>query len=90
MHDIRAIRDDPAAFDAALARRDPSYVGTAERLLALDAERRSAVTAAEAAQAERNVASKEVGAAQGRGEEAVLGRVRARGPPRRSRFRMRH
>ena len=77
MHDIRAIRDDPAAFDAALARRDPSHAGTTERLLAIDAERRAAVTAAETAQAERNAASKEVGAAKARGDEAGFERLRA-------------
>ncbi len=77
MHDIRAIRDDPAAFDAALARRDASYSGTAERLLSIDAERRAAVTAVETALAERNAASKEVGAAKGRGDEAEFQRLRA-------------
>ena len=75
MHDIRVIRDDPAAFDAALSRRGLAPV--AAELVALDAERRAGVTAAEAAQAERNAASKEVGAAKGRGDEAEFARLRA-------------
>ena len=75
MHDIRAIRDNPQAFDAALARRGLSPM--AETLLAMDAERRSRITAAETAQAEQNRASKEVGAAKARGDEAEFERLRA-------------
>ncbi len=77
MHDIRAVRDDPAGFDAALSRRDTAYAGTAERLLSIDAERRAAVTAVETALAERNAASREVGVAKGRGDEAEFERLRA-------------
>ncbi len=75
MHDIRTIRDDPAAFDAALARRGLAPMSS--DLLALDEARRAKVTAAEAALAERNAASKEVGAAKGRGDEAEFERLRA-------------
>jgi seryl-tRNA synthetase len=75
MHDIRAIRENPEAFDAALARRGLSPM--AEALLAMDAERRARITAAETAQAEQNRASKEVGAAKGRGDEAEFERLRA-------------
>lgn len=75
MHDIRAIRENPAAFDAALARRGLSPVSPA--ILALDEERRARITAAEAATAEQNRASKEVGAAKARGEEAEFERLRA-------------
>jgi len=39
MHDIRAIRSDPAGFDAALARR--GLVSVSAELLAEDAERRA-------------------------------------------------
>jgi len=42
MHDIRAIRADPAAFDAALARRGAAP--EAARVLALDTEQRAALT----------------------------------------------
>ncbi len=75
MHDIRAIRENPAAFDAALARRGLSLVTPA--ILALDEERRARITAAETATAEQNRASKEVGAAKARGDEAGFERLRA-------------
>ncbi|MBT3139950.1 serine--tRNA ligase [Phaeobacter gallaeciensis] len=75
MHDIRAIRENPAAFDAALARRGDAAMS--EELLALDTERRAKIQAAETAQAEQNKASKEVGAAKGRGDEDEFQRLRA-------------
>jgi seryl-tRNA synthetase len=75
MHDIRAIRENPAAFDAALSRRGLSPVSPA--ILALDEERRARITAAETATAEQNRASKEVGAAKARGDEAEFERLRA-------------
>jgi seryl-tRNA synthetase len=75
MHDIRAIRKNPAAFDAALARRGVSDASSG--LLQIDGERRAAILAAETAQAEQNKASKEVGAAKGRGDEAEFERLRA-------------
>ena len=74
MHDIRAIRDNPAAFDAAMARRGLS--GVSSEVLAIDEARRTKITAAEAAQAERNAASKEVGAAKAKGDEAEFERLR--------------
>lgn len=75
MHDIRAIRDNPAAFDAALKRRseDPA----SEAVLALDEARRAKISAAETAQAEQNKASKEVGAAKAKGDDAEFERLRA-------------
>ncbi len=75
MHDLRALRDDPDGFDAALARR--GLPPCARDLLAVDAARRAAIAAAEAAQAERNAASKAVGAAKARGEEDEFARLRA-------------
>ncbi|TNC73451.1 serine--tRNA ligase [Rubellimicrobium roseum] len=75
MHDIRAIRENPAAFDAALSRRGLSPVTPA--ILALDEERRARITAAESATAEQNRASKEVGAAKARGDDAEFERLRA-------------
>jgi seryl-tRNA synthetase len=74
MHDICAIRDDPATFDAALARR--GLDGASGPVLALDAARRARITAAETAQAEQNRASKEVGAAKARGDEGEFARLR--------------
>lgn len=67
MFDIKLIRDDPAAFDAALAKR--GVAPEAERLLAIDAKRRDAIARAQEIQTRRNAASKEVGAAKGKGDE---------------------
>ncbi len=75
MHDIRAIRENPAAFDAALSRR--GITGMAARVLAIDEARRAGILAAETATAEQNRASKEVGAAKARGDEAEFDRLRA-------------
>jgi seryl-tRNA synthetase len=62
MHDIKSIRDNPDAFDAALKRRGLGALS--ERLLAIDETRRSAIHAFEQAQARRNAASKEIGEAK--------------------------
>ena len=74
MHDIRAIRENPEAFDAALARRGLAAI--AAELLAIDDERRSAIARAETALAERNAASKEVGRAKAAGDEVEFERLR--------------
>lgn len=76
MHDIRLIREAPAAFDAALARR--GLPPQAEGILAIDAARRAAIAAAEAARAEANAAAREAGAAKARGDEAAFAAARAR------------
>eukprot|EP01031_Cornospumella_fuschlensis_P050683 gene50683-61992_t len=75
MHDIRAIRENPAAFDAALARRGLAPMSPA--ILALDNNRRAKILASETAAAAQNAASKEVGAAKARGDEAEFERLRA-------------
>ncbi len=75
MHDIRAIRENPDALDAALARRGDAPEAAA--LLALDEARRAKILAAETAQAEQNKASKLVGAAKAKGDEAEFERLRA-------------
>jgi seryl-tRNA synthetase len=62
MHDIRFIRDNPGAFDKALARR--GLEPQAQRLIALDEQRRAKILALETAQARRNAASKEIGEAK--------------------------
>jgi seryl-tRNA synthetase len=59
MHDIRTIRADPAGFDAAMARRGLAPVAGA--ILALDAERRAALTTLQASQARRNDLAKQIG-----------------------------
>jgi len=74
MHDIRWIRDNPDAFDTALARRGMAPVSG--EVLAIDEARRAAISAAETALAERNAASKDVGAAKARGDEREFERLR--------------
>jgi seryl-tRNA synthetase len=61
MHDIKWIRENPEAFDAALARRgaEPAAAG----LIALDEKRRSVIQSLQDMQSRRNAASKEIGAA---------------------------
>jgi seryl-tRNA synthetase len=75
MHDIRAIRENPAHWDAALARRGAEAMSSS--VLELDKARRAAITAAEEAQAEQNRASKDVGKAKASGDEAEFARLRA-------------
>ncbi|MBU2963704.1 serine--tRNA ligase [Citreicella sp. C3M06] len=75
MHDIRAIRENPAAWDAALSRR--GMEPQSPLILTLDEERRAAIHAAETAQADQNKASKEVGKAKASGDEAEFERLRA-------------
>src|SRR6202790_3073376 len=62
MHDIKSIRDNPAAFDAALKRRGLAPLSSS--LLAIDEKRRAAILKSEKAQARRNSASKEIGDAK--------------------------
>jgi seryl-tRNA synthetase len=68
MHDIKWIRDNPDAFDRGLKRR--GLAPESKALLALDEERRAAITAFEQAQAARNAASKEIGEAKKAKDEA--------------------
>src|SRR5271168_3018982 len=62
MHDIRFIRDNPDAFDRALARR--GLPPQAKLLIELDEKRRAKILELETAQARRNSASKEIGDAK--------------------------
>ncbi|KXV18681.1 serine--tRNA ligase [Acetobacter malorum] len=59
MHDIRALRADPAAFDADLARRGIDPV--AQKLVSWDEERRQAQTALQEKQARRKALAREIG-----------------------------
>lgn len=68
MHDIRAIRENPEAFDAALARRGAEP--QAEMLVALDEARRALTTQQQEAQTRRNDLSKQVGQAKAAKDEA--------------------
>ncbi|MDP3907900.1 serine--tRNA ligase [Novosphingobium sp.] len=75
MHDIRQIRDNPAAFDAALARRGVEPVSA--EILALDTRRRAVATQMQEAQSRRNDASKAIGAAMARGDKDEAERLKA-------------
>ena len=68
MHDIRFIREDPAAFDAGLKKRHLAPL--AAELLEIDKRRRAAISESEAAQARRKALSRQIGIAKGKGEPA--------------------
>ncbi|MDO7834978.1 serine--tRNA ligase [Sphingobium sp. HBC34] len=61
MHDIRSIRENPAAFDAALARRGLAPLSA--EILAIDEKSRAIKTQLQQGQARRNEASKLIGQA---------------------------
>jgi seryl-tRNA synthetase len=75
MHDIRSIRENPAAFDAALARRGLSPL--AAGLVALDEGHRALITEAQTGQARRNEASKAIGAAKAKKDDATAASLMA-------------
>jgi len=75
MHDIKFIRDNPDGFDRGLARR--GLPGEAKKLIAIDERRRAAIQKLERAQARRNAASKEIGAAKKNKEEAAAQKLMA-------------
>jgi seryl-tRNA synthetase len=75
MHDIRAIRADPAAFDAAMARRGLPAV--AADILAKDARRREILSEQQTAQAQANTISRLVGQALREGDEKKASELRA-------------
>jgi seryl-tRNA synthetase len=75
MHDIRSLRADPQAFDAAMARR--GLGGQSQVILALDAERREAIQRVEAALKARNERAKAIGMAKAKGDTAEVERLMA-------------
>ena len=75
MIDIRLIRDDPAAFDAAMARR--GRAPEADAILSLDRRRRELVTELQTGQARRNEASKAIGAAKAKKDEETAAALMA-------------
>ena len=71
MHDIKAIRENPESFIAGLKRRDMADVESlAASLIARDKELRTLQTRLQEAQARRNEASKLIGAAKAKKDEA--------------------
>ena len=75
MLDIKWIRDNPAALDAALARRGAEPL--AETLITLDERRRAIVQKAQEMQSRRNAASKEIGIAMGQKNSELAERLKA-------------
>lgn len=68
MHDLKMIRDNPAAFDDGLARRGLSALSAV--ILDLDARRRAAQTRFQEMQARRNDVSKQIGQLKKSGADA--------------------
>jgi seryl-tRNA synthetase len=75
MHDIRQIRENPNAFDAALARR--GLAPRASEILAIDENWRALTQALQTSLAARNDASKAIGIAKARKDEAEASRLMA-------------
>ena len=75
MHDIKWIRENPDAFDRGLARR--GLPPESKRLLAIDERRRAVIGKLEHAQARRNAASKEIGEAKKKKDEAAAAKLMA-------------
>ena len=69
MHDIRAIRDDPEAFDVAMMRRGLAPQSAA--LVAEDADRRAATAELQERQARRNALSRQVGEGRRKGSDTA-------------------
>ncbi|WP_395443121.1 serine--tRNA ligase [Caulobacter sp. UC70_42] len=75
MHDIKAIRENPEAFEAAWSAKGRS--GEAAQAVKLDAQLRAAQTALQEAQAKRNESSKLIGMAKAKKDEAEAARLMA-------------
>ena len=75
MHDLKEIRDNPDRFDAGLARR--GLGPRAAEILALDAKSRALTTELQDLQTKRNSASKAIGAAKAKKDEAEAQRLLA-------------
>ena len=74
MHDLKFIRENPERFDAGLARR--GLAPRAGEILALDAEARKYTLALNEMQEKRNAASKLIGQAKAKGDEAEFNRLK--------------
>jgi seryl-tRNA synthetase len=75
MHDIKAIRDNPQAFDAGLARRGLEPLSAS--LLALDENKRDTMQKLQDAQSRRNALSKEIGMAMGKKDLVLADKLKA-------------
>ena len=75
MHDIKAIRDNPDAYDRAWASK--GLAAQSPTILDLDRSLRGAQTALQAAQSRRNDVSKLIGIAKGKKDEAAAAELMA-------------
>lgn len=75
MHDIRLIRENPAAFDAGLARR--GLAPHSQQVLNLDSNVRSATTHRDGLLADRNLFSKQIGQLMAAGEHERAGLIKS-------------
>ena len=75
MHDIRFIRDNPDAFDAAMRARN--LEPQASQLIELDQRRRDATTRLQELETERNAKSKQIGKAKAQGDDDLFNALRA-------------
>src|SRR6185437_5959318 len=75
MYDIKWIREHPDAFDRGLKRR--GLAPLSGKLIKLDETRRALITKLEQAQARRNAASKEIGQAKAKKDEATASKLMA-------------
>ena len=75
MHDMKAIRDNPAVFDAGLARR--GLPPQSAELLAIDQEKRDLLLRLQEAQGKRNSLSRDVGDAMKAGDKAKAEAIKA-------------
>ena len=78
MHDIRAIRENPTAYAAALSRR-PTVDGASEvaKIMAADEKVRAAILLKQEAETARNAKSKEIGKAKATKDEGLAATLMA-------------
>jgi seryl-tRNA synthetase len=75
MHDIRYIRENPEAFDAALKRRGIDHASTL--ILKADTLHRAVLGAVQQAQADSNAIAKQIGKAMAQGDHEAANRLKA-------------
>jgi seryl-tRNA synthetase len=75
MHDIRFIRENPDAFDRGLTRRGLQPLS--QHLTSIDERRRAIIRVLEGVQARRNAASKQIGQAKAKKDEAAVKKLMA-------------
>src|SRR5229473_3794460 len=75
MHDIKWIRENPEAFDSGLKRRGLALQSA--HVISIDERRRAIIRVLEQNQARRNAASKEIGAAKKKKDDATAAKLMA-------------